>query len=125
MRVLLLPTLLATCHAFENMNGDYVITPTPNAPTNSTFSTRWSEYKNKNGGVQYFEVYLGPITTLYSQVWWKALPTLPLPPELIKRFDGKGMAVVGYEVDSVRKGAGPNGEDVSVPVNMACASTAY
>jgi hypothetical protein len=29
------------------------------------------------------------------------------------------MAVVGMESDQVRKGAGPNGEDVSVPITMA------
>ena len=27
--------------------------------------------------------------------------------------------MVGFEVDQVRKGAGPNGEDVSVPINCA------
>jgi hypothetical protein len=30
-----------------------------------------------------------------------------------------GMAVVGFESDQVRKGAGPNGEDLSVPINVA------
>jgi hypothetical protein len=29
------------------------------------------------------------------------------------------MAIVGMESDQVRKGAGPNGEDVSVPITMA------
>ena len=29
------------------------------------------------------------------------------------------MAIVGMERDQVRKGAGPNGEDVSVPITMA------
>lgn len=31
------------------------------------------------------------------QVWWKALPEVALPDELLKRFAGKGMAIVGYE----------------------------
>ena len=44
------------------------------------------------------------------------MPAVPLPDDLIKRFDGKGMAVVGYETDSVRRT--PSG-DVSVPINMA------
>ena len=35
---------------------------------------------------------------------------------LVKRFDGKGMAVVGYETDSVRRTAAGV---VSVPINMA------
>jgi hypothetical protein len=117
---------------FENMNGEYVISPTPKAFGN--YSTKWSEYP---GGVEYFEVYMGPITSLYSQVsklhatntikprrlimpfsqvWWKQLDDVPLPPELVQRFEGKGMAVMGYEVDQVRRT--PEG-DVSVPINMA------
>jgi hypothetical protein len=63
--------------------------------------------------------YVGPISHLYGEVWWTALPEVPLPPDIVKRFDGKAIAIVGYEVDQVRKGAGPNGEDVSVPINMA------
>jgi hypothetical protein len=59
---------------------------------------------------------MGPITHLYAQVWWKSLPVEPLPAELIQRFDGKAMAIMGYEVDQVRKT--PQG-DVSVPINMA------
>jgi hypothetical protein len=96
---------------FENMNGEYVTTPTPHAK--GRFNTNWSEYP---GGVEYFDVHLGPITTLYSQVWWKTLPTVPLPPELVSRFDKRAMAIVGYETDSVRRT--PRG-DVSVPINMA------
>ena len=37
----------------------------------------------------------------------------------MQRFKGKVMAVIGMESDQVRKGAGPNGEDVSVPISMA------
>jgi hypothetical protein len=29
------------------------------------------------------------------------------------------MAIVGWEIDQVRKGAGPNGEDVSVPISAS------
>jgi hypothetical protein len=62
---------------------------------------------------------MGPIEHLYSEVFWTELPAVPLPGGLIERFAGKGMAIVGYEVDQVRKGAGPNGEDVGVSINMA------
>jgi hypothetical protein len=48
------------------------------------------------------------------------VPAVPLPDDLIKRFDGKGMAVVGYETDSVRKT--PQG-DISVPINMVRCSS--
>ena len=62
---------VAITGAFENMNGEYLTTPTPNAK--GSFNTKWNDYP---GGVEYFEVYLGPITSLYSQVWWKNVPAV-------------------------------------------------
>ena len=50
---------------------------------------------------------------------------MPLPTELVKRFEGKGMAIMGYEVDQVRKKGDKDfdgsilQEDVSVPINVA------
>ena len=32
------------------------------------------------------------------QVFWKGLAPADLPEELVKKFDGKGLAVVGFEV---------------------------
>ena len=64
-------------------------------------------------------MYAGPVNSTYGEVFWTSLPTVKLPDDIVKRFKGKGMAVVGFEVDQVRKGAGPNGEDVSVPINCA------
>jgi len=61
-------------------------------------------------------VYAGPITTLYSEVFWAPLPEVELSPELVERFKGKAMAVVGFEADQVRRT--PDG-DVSVPINIA------
>ena len=56
-------TVGAALGRIENMNGEYLITRTPNATGN--FSTNWADYKG--GPLEYFEVLLGPITTLYSQ----------------------------------------------------------
>ena len=48
----------------------------------------------------------------------------PLPDEIIKRFDGKIMAITGYEQDQVlvdpvgQPGVNPS-EDLSVPINWA------
>ena len=62
------------------------------------------------------------------QIWWTELPESKLPPELVKRFEGKGMAIMGYEVDQVRKKGDKDfdgsilQEDVSVPINMAYVS---
>lgn len=63
-----------------------------------------------------FQVYAGPITTTYGEVFWTGLPPAPLPAHLVKRFDNKVMAVVGFEADQVRRT--PQG-DVSVPITVA------
>ena len=98
-----------------NMNGDFVLSSTPGSDM-SKFPESYSEYP---GGAETFDVYSPPITTLYSQVWWKPLPPAPFPDHIVKTYAGKGMAIVGWEIDQVRKGAGPNGEDVSVPISAS------
>ena len=62
-----LPRLAASmAMAFPNMNlQDYVISPTPGTKRPGVYNTKWSEYPN---GVESFDVYMGPITHLYSQV---------------------------------------------------------
>ena len=110
--------------AFENMNGEYVITKTPNAGA-ADYNTQWSEWKNELGGVEYFEMYVGPFTSFYSQVWWAALPQVELPDDIKRRFNYSAMAILGYEVDQVRKKGDKDvdgsvlNEDVSVPINVA------
>ena len=72
-----------------------------------------------------FDVYMGPITHHYSEVFWTQLPESKLPADLIARFKGKGMAIMGYEVDQVRKKGSKNPDgsilqgDTGVPINMA------
>ena len=68
------------------------------------------------GGVENFTIYAGPITSTYGEVFWTSLPQVRLPDDIVARFKGKGMAVVGFEVDQVRRT--PEG-DVSVPINVA------
>jgi hypothetical protein len=118
--------MLATAVAgFDNMNGPgYVITKTPKAPK-APFNAEWADYENEQGGAEYFEMYVGPITSFYSQVWWAGLPTVDLPKEIVQRFDKKAIAIVGYEVDQVRKAGDKDvdgsilKEDVSLPINIA------
>jgi len=43
----------------------------------------------------------GEVQTKYSQVYWTRNTPIDLPPELIARFDGKVMAITGYEIDQV------------------------
>ena len=55
---------------------------------------------NVEGKVEHFDVY-GEVQTSYSQVYWTRNNPINLPPELVKRFKGKIMAITGYEVDQV------------------------
>ena len=48
----------------DNMNGEYVFSSTPGGNA-SLFPKRYADYP---GGVEYYDVYSPPITTLYSQV---------------------------------------------------------
>lgn len=95
----------------DNMNGEYLLAPTPNGKT--AWSTSFKDYP---GGVESFEFYAGPVTSTYGEVFWTALPEVQLPAEIVQRFKGKAMAVVGFESDQVRKT--PDG-DVSLPINLA------
>ena len=95
-----------------NMNGAYELSKTPGAPSGASFPTNFKDYP---GGVESFDVYHGPITTQYSQVWW-ASTSNPLPDDIVQRFDGSAIAIVGLEMDQVRRT--PQG-DVSVPITVA------
>jgi hypothetical protein len=99
--------------------------------------------------VKHFDVYHGPITSTYGKVWWtktsndlpdeivqafdgKTMACVPDPfadgaqphaPRRRSPSDTGAVAprrrIIGMESDQVRKGAGPNGEDVSVPITMS------
>ena len=101
-----------------NMNGEYFSSATPGQQQQGTRAL--PAFHTYPGGVSYFDVYSPTISTLYSQVFWTGLPPVAVPEEVRQRYaGGKAMAIVGIETDQVRPGAGPNGEDVSVPINMA------
>lgn len=48
------------------------------------------------------------------QVWWRPLDPVDFPAALVKKYAGKGMAILGWEIDQVRRT--PDG-DVSVPIS--------
>ena len=101
----------ALCAQTTNMNGDYTVAGDPKG-----FSTISADYDK--GNVEYFDVYSPLVQTRYSQVYWTMMPSVPLPPALVKRFEGKVMAITGWEGDQVWKGA--DGEaDTSVPITWA------
>lgn len=66
--------------------------------TPGVYSTNFNE--NVQGKVEHFDVY-GEVQTKYSQVYWTRNLPIDLPPALVKRFEGKVMAITGYEVDQV------------------------
>ena len=70
----------------DNMNGEYLLAPTPNGKT--AWSTNFKDYP---GGVESFDFYAGPVTSTYGEVFWTSLPEVKLPAEIVKRFEGKGM----------------------------------
>jgi len=82
--------------------------PNPNSKT--PFNTDWN-----TKDVEFFELYAGPITTRYGEVFWQGLPPVPLPPDIVSRFDNKAMAIVGYEEDQVLRVDGQ--PDKPVPIN--------
>lgn len=86
----------------ENMNGLYQLA---NAPL---YSTLYSS--------EFFDVYSPEIRTRYSEVYWRMQDPVPLPAYIQDRFNQSIIAIVGYEVDQVRKT--PSG-DVSVPITWA------
>eukprot|EP01060_Flectonema_neradi_P036402 TRINITY_DN698_c1_g2_i1.p1 TRINITY_DN698_c1_g2~~TRINITY_DN698_c1_g2_i1.p1 ORF type:complete len:718 (+),score=175.93 TRINITY_DN698_c1_g2_i1:80-2155(+) len=90
-----------------NMNGEYII-GNPNKLSKNKYSTEYTD--------EYFTVYSPPIRTRYSQVFWTMMDPVPLPDEIVNRFDGKVMAMTGYEVDQVFRT--PQG-DKSVPIYWA------
>jgi len=73
------------------MIGEYKISnPHPNGKFNSDFSKR---------GAEYFDVYSPEIKSTYGEVTWKMLDKVLIPDNIIKKFRGKTMAVVGWEMD--------------------------
>ena len=49
------------------------------------------QYRDYPGGVESFDVYSPPMTTLYSQVWWQPLAPTALPDMLmlLLKWDAK------------------------------------
>eukprot|EP01043_Picozoa_sp_COSAG02_P095934 COSAG02_NODE_32258_length_519_cov_0.854762_1_plen_130_part_01 len=58
-------------------------------------------------------------------MWWTGLPPAELPDHIKQKFNDSAMAIIGYEVDQVRRKGDKDfdgsilQEDVSVPINVA------
>ena len=68
-----------------------VVSSSPTHPRPRFVQTYNTKFSETPGGVEYFDVYMGPITHRYSEVFWTSLPETPVPPEIVERFKGKGM----------------------------------
>jgi hypothetical protein len=99
---------------FNNMNGDVYGISNPNYTDPVSFPTTYSQI---NSETEFFEVYSPEITSKYAMVYWTMMPPVPLPKNIVSRFDNKKIAIVGYEVDQVFTDT--NGVDSSVPITWA------
>jgi len=95
----------------KNMNGDYIIS-NANPASDEPWSGDYAKYEE----VEYFDVYSPPISSRYGEVFWTMMDPVPLDKEIVDRFNGKAMAVVGYETDQVMR---TETGDVSVPIIWA------
>lgn len=96
----------------DNMNGAYPFSATPGG-TPGKMPKRFSDYPH---GVESFDVHTSEMSTLYSQVWWKPHPPAALPKEIVAKYNGSRMAIVGWEIDQVQRTADG---DVSVPISAS------
>jgi hypothetical protein len=97
--------------SMPNMNGEYVFSATPGG-TPGLFPTNFKDYP---GGVEYFDWVSKPMTTRYSQVWWKPLTPTPLPKEMVDKYANSSVAIVGWEIDQIFYDA--DGQEHSLPIN--------
>jgi len=97
----------------SNMNGFNYAIHNPNA------NGKWTgDYKDIDPLAESFTVYSPEIRTLYGQVFWTMMPPVPVPPAVVQKYDGKTMAIVGYECNQVMKDPA-GGPDIPVPINAA------
>ena len=93
-----------------NMNGDYIV-------QHGTGQVKMQGYAERDPTVEWFDVYSPEIKTLYAQVYWTLMDGVPLPPQIVKRFRNKTMAVVGYECNQLGRTA--DGREYAIPINAA------
>lgn len=91
----------------DNLNGDIYDISNRNL-SSGHFSTNYGTKQ-----LEYFDVYSPPITSRYGDVYWTMMPSISLDSKLISRFEGKVMAISGYEMDQVI--VYPNGTEEPIP----------
>ena len=79
---LVLLMLPAAAQGQPNMNGDYILSATPQGSTDK-FPKTFADYGRD---VASFDVYSPTISTLYSQVFWAALEPVDLPADIVQHI---------------------------------------
>lgn len=75
-------------------NPSYTIAnPLPNPPNGNFFKGVYSTAYPGEQVPEYFDVWSPPVSTLYSQVFWAMLPPVPLPENVVKKFDNETMVI--------------------------------
>ena len=95
------------------MNGEYVFSSTPNGIP-GLFPKQFKDYP---GGVESYDWISSPMTTRYSQVWWKPLGPTSLPKTMVDKYKNKKVAIVGWEIDQVWYDS--NNVEHSVPISAS------
>ena len=111
--LLSLASSFTSSYVNKNMNGDVYDISNRDFSSSSKFPTIFS---NINSSYEYFDVYSPPITSRYADVYWTMMDPVKLPENIINRFKGKTMAMVGYEQDQVFK---TDKGDISVPITWS------
>eukprot|EP00441_Pelagodinium_beii_P019960 CAMPEP_0197660388 /NCGR_PEP_ID=MMETSP1338-20131121/50813_1 /TAXON_ID=43686 ORGANISM="Pelagodinium beii, Strain RCC1491" /NCGR_SAMPLE_ID=MMETSP1338 /ASSEMBLY_ACC=CAM_ASM_000754 /LENGTH=908 /DNA_ID=CAMNT_0043237725 /DNA_START=30 /DNA_END=2756 /DNA_ORIENTATION=- len=100
-----------------NLNGRYSVS------TGTKQDVHFNDdYASK--GHEYFDMWAPEIATHYGEVFWTEQGDQPIPDHIRERFNGKVIAITGYEFDQVmvdptgQPGVNPE-KDISVPINWA------
>lgn len=108
---------VASAAGSGNMNGKYSVASGDRSDVafNDAYASK---------GHEYFDVWAPEMATHYAEAFWADQGNQPLPEHIVKRFEGKVLAITGYEQDQVM--VQPEGQpgknpaaDVSVPINWA------
>ena len=105
------PLRLQSLRMFLPFSSPWAFSPSSqlNAEVNYTVANPVSGWRKRYSfRGDYFEVDSPKITSQYSQVVWPAggLPNVPLPADVVARFDGKVIYITGWEVHPSPEGRG-------------------
>ena len=78
-----------------NLPSYTIANPHPHPPNGNAFKGVYSSSYPGEQAAAFFDVWSPPISTLYSQVFWAMLPPVPLPLDVVRRFQNDTMVSLG------------------------------